>query len=71
MEMNVLILAALPWLLLLACPLAMWWMMRGMGNGGHCGEMAEAEANGRAEGEVARLRARVAELETENGRSPA
>lgn len=69
MEMNVLILAALPWLLLLACPLAMWWMMRGMGNGGHCGEMAEA--NGRAEGEVARLRARVAELETENGRSPA
>lgn len=33
-----LMIAFLPWLLLLACPLSMFWMMRGMSPGESCGD---------------------------------
>lgn len=32
-----LIIGLMPWLLLLACPLSMFWMMRGMSHGESCG----------------------------------
>lgn len=36
-----LIVAFLPWLLVLACPLSMFWMMRGMSQGESCGSDKE------------------------------
>ena len=64
METIVLISTALPWLFILACPLAMWWMMRGMGGGGH-GERISAPVNTDAEDELRRLRARLEKLESD------
>ena len=32
-----LMIGLLPWLLILACPISMFWMMRGMSHGGACG----------------------------------
>lgn len=59
------LLGVAPFLLLLACPLIMWRMMRGMGSGEGCepqsGENPPREAT--LEREVALLRARVADLE--------
>jgi hypothetical protein len=55
-----------PFLLLLACPLLMWGMMRGMMSGDGCkgnsGETADS-ADSALQREVEALRARVADLE--------
>lgn len=53
------ILYLLPWLLLLACPLGMWWMMRGMHGGGG----RDAAARPDSTDEITELRARLARLE--------
>lgn len=71
----------LPFLILLACPLAMWWMMRGMSHGESCGK--EANPHGEApqaaavpvegaEHEIRLLKERLARLESEqrDGREP-
>ncbi len=64
----------LPWLALLACPLLMFWMMRGMGHGGGCGSQrptnsthADAGADSRDETAdvIAQLKARLARLEAQ------
>lgn len=68
-----LIAAALPFLLLLACPLSMFWMMRAMGNGESCGSNAK-DQNGmvpalvpvNTEEEIRALRERLARLEAQN-----
>jgi hypothetical protein len=61
----------LPWLLLLACPLSMYWMMRGMSHGEPWGKQAK-DGNGLAlavvpvsdpEEEIRVLRERLARLE--------
>ena len=66
--------AILPWLAILACPLLMFWMMRGMGHGGGCGSHrpttgmrtdAGAPAEDQATDEVAQLKARLARLEAQ------
>lgn len=64
MEITTLLVATLPWLFILACPLVMWWMMRSMGcenrpsaNGAH--EPARAGA----EEEIRLLKDRIADLE--------
>lgn len=55
-----LVIGALPFLLLLACPVAMWFLMRGMGGQGMaCAPREQAAA--RPEG-------RLAQLEREQGR---
>lgn len=56
-------LALLPWLAILACPLVMFWMMRGMHGGGCDKEQAPARAH--ADSEVAQLRQRLARLEAQ------
>lgn len=38
-----LITAFLPWLLLLACPLSVFWMMRGISHGESCGKQTKDE----------------------------
>ena len=64
MEIPMILLAALPWLFILACPLVMWWMMRSMG----CDKQPSAEGAGegsRADAEEIRLlKQRIADLET-------
>ena len=66
---------ALPWAFVLVCPLAMFWMMRGMHGGGSCdkstgapGEGAQAAAvsvrSERAQ-EIEDLKERLAVLEAE------
>lgn len=57
------LLGALPLLVFLACPIAMFWMMRGTG-GGACGK-ADVES-----GEIADLRARLARLEAKQNGAP-
>lgn len=54
-----------PFLLLLACPIAMWFMMRGMSgdHGRDKSEDGDEPADGALQREVEVLRARVAELE--------
>lgn len=55
-----------PFLLLLACPLIMWRMMRGMGSGEGCEPQSGESGLGREaalEREVALLRARVTDME--------
>lgn len=57
--------AALPLLLLLlVCPLAMWWMMRGMHGQGTSAIHNDKTPAG-DDGEIERLRARIARLEAE------
>lgn len=68
-------LAVLPWLALLACPLMMLWMMRGMGGGKACLKPRAELEGGSADGhsrypssqadEIAALRAWLARLEAE------
>ena len=75
------LLALLPWLAILACPVVMFWMMRGM-HGGSCGK-EQAPAGAGAQGvaaadvhtggahpvdvnvELAQLRERIAHLEAQ------
>ncbi|WP_156870360.1 DUF2933 domain-containing protein [Sporichthya polymorpha] len=53
----------LPWLILLACPLMMIFLMRGMGGGkGHSGHMAPSDARRETDDERDR---RIADLERE------
>lgn len=68
------IVALLPWLFVLACPLAMFWMMRGMSHGESCGK-ENANSEGIAPGataarstdeEVKVLKERLARLEAQN-----
>lgn len=56
-------LAFLPWLAIVACPVVMFWMMRGM-HGGAC-DKAQAPARAVADSEVAQLRQRLARLEAQ------
>lgn len=49
-----------PWLAVLACPVLMFWMMRGMSGGGCHKRPAEAHAG---DEEIRQLKARLAELE--------
>ena len=56
-------LAFLPWLAILACPLVMFWMMRGMHGGACNNEQAPARAD--VNSEVAQLRQRLARLEAQ------
>ena len=57
---------ALPWLLILACPVAMWWMMRGM----NCGQQqAGASAGANTDEEVRLLKERIAELEADRAKT--
>ena len=68
MEITTLIAVALPWLFILACPVAMWWMMRGM----NC-HQKQAGADGNQAGaktdEVRRLEERIAQLESDRERT--
>jgi hypothetical protein len=68
-----LIIGFLPWLLLLACPLSMFWMMRGMSHGESCGNKTN-DAMGSApaavpvsnpDEEIRILRERLARLEAQ------
>ena len=75
------LLALLPWLALLACPLVMFWMMRGMR--GSCGKQHASGGIGTqgastvdghaidADAEMAQLRARLARLEAHRTDTPA
>lgn len=65
---------ALPWVFVLACPLAMFWMMRGMHGGGSCDKKAGTESEGMQaaavparsqEQEIQVLKERLARLEAE------
>lgn len=63
----------LPWLFVLACPLAMFWMMRGMSRGESCGkkatknqETAPAAAAPSTDTEIKLLKERLAHLEARN-----
>ena len=60
------LLAILPWLAILACPLFMLWMMRGMhgDDGGNGKKGAEGDLPAARE-EITELRARLARLEDE------
>jgi hypothetical protein len=64
--------AILPWLLFLACPLSMFWMMRGMSHGESCGKKgmenkgtAPATAAQGGGEEIQMLKERLARLEAE------
>ena len=65
---------ALPWVFVLACPLAMFWMMRGMHGGGSCEKKAGTENRMQAAAvpassqvqEIQLLKERLARLEAEN-----
>lgn len=64
MEITTLLVATLPWLLILACPLVMWWMMRGMG----CDQRPSPDGAGKQTGagtedEIRLLKERIADLE--------
>lgn len=50
----------LPWVFILACPLTMFWMMRGMHGGGSCGKKTETEGEG-AQAPAAPVRSRQAQ----------
>ena len=71
-------LTILPSLLFLACPLAMFWLMRGMSHGDGCGSKA-AKGDGAApatvplsdDDEIRVLRERLARLEAQGRRSTA
>lgn len=68
------VLGVLPFLILLACPLHMWWMMRHMSHGESCGKKSNPEGEGSKAGvaptgdheqEIRLLKERIARLETE------
>ncbi|MGH7557525.1 MAG: DUF2933 domain-containing protein [Gemmatimonadota bacterium] len=71
---------ALPFLVVLACPAIMLWMMRGMGRQDSSGRTdedrsagaggSEASAISAATAEIARLRTRLARLEEVQGPKP-
>lgn len=72
-----LIIGFLPWLLLLACPLSMFWMMRGMSHGESCGDETK-NSNGLApatapasnpDEEMRVLKERLARLEAQRQHS--
>ena len=65
---------ALPWLFVLACPLAMYWMMRGMHGGGSCDKKAATDHEGMqaaavpvrsSQEEIQVLKERLARLEAQ------
>lgn len=66
------IFAILPWLFVLACPLTMFWMMRGMSHGESCKKTendegtAPATAARSTDEEIRVLKERLAHLEARN-----
>ena len=56
------ILALVPWLAILACPLMMIFMMRGM-SGGSCHQKQGAQGPDDTNDQIRQLQARIAELE--------
>jgi hypothetical protein len=69
-----LVLGLLPLLILLACPLHMWWMMRHMSHGESCGHQADRKGEGpqaavapteSAEQEIRLLKERIVQSEAE------
>ena len=63
MEITPEILALLPLLILLACPLMMWWMMRVKSGPKRKGGDPPSARGADSDAEVHRLRTRIAELE--------
>ena len=68
MEIPMILLAALPWLFILACPVVMWWMMRSMGCEKPSAEGAGQASRADAE-EVRLLKQRITDLETARDRA--
>ena len=71
-----LVLGVLPFLILLICPLHMWWMMRHSSPGASCGKKRSAEGERpetdaapaeRTDREIRLLKERIAQLEMERG----
>ena len=65
MEITSLIAVALPWLFILACPLAMWWMMRDMSCHQQQSGADGAKTAANKSEEVRRLEDRIAQLEAD------
>lgn len=68
MEITTLVTIALPWLLILACPLLMVWMMRGMSCHQQQAATDVGPAGTDASEDIRLLQARIAELEAERER---
>ena len=71
-----LMLGLVPWVFVLACPLAMWWMMRSMSHGQSCGNEGRREEGAlqpvpvrSQEAEIRALREHVARLEAQEQRA--
>ena len=69
MDMTTLVAIALPWLFILACPVAMWWMMRGMNCHQQQAGADAAEAGTNTDEEVRLLKERIAQLEADRDRT--
>ena len=65
MDIATVIAVALPWLFILACPLAMWWMMRGMNCDKQQSGADSPNAATNMSEEVRRLEDRIAQLEAD------
>ena len=63
MEIRPELLALLPLLILLACPLMMWWMMRGKSGAKRMSGEPSGVGGDDSDAEVQRLRTRITELE--------
>lgn len=69
MDTTTLVAVALPWLFILACPVAMWWMMRGMNCHKQQAGADAAEAVTNTDEEVRLLKERIAQLEADRDRT--
>lgn len=68
MEITPAVLALLPLLILLACPLVMWWVMRGKSGPKRTSWDGSSARGDEPDAEVHRLRTRIAGLESESPR---
>ena len=69
MEITTLVAVALPWLWVLACPLLMLWMMRGMSCHKQQATTDGAAVGADASEDIRLLQARIAELEADRERT--